>query len=224
MMSQFLTIEFHSDWHCGTGRGSAAHLDGVIARDAAGLPYAPGRTIRGVLREAVRLSGLYGHVSEQAERILFGDPGFDATPGGVRPVRGTRPGRLEIADARMDADISQFIRRLDEGGPSERERAERLRATLVRLVAMTAVDRDTGAAKAKSLRLIEVAVPLRLSAKLDVTTSVSTAHGLDDDQRRIVDNWREILADALVFVDGIGAHRTRGLGRCTLSISEGAAS
>lgn len=46
------TIEFYSDWHCGSGLAAGAEADSVVIKDRNGLPYVPGKTIKGLVREA----------------------------------------------------------------------------------------------------------------------------------------------------------------------------
>lgn len=46
-------IEFFSNWHCGSGLASGADLDELVIKDAEGLPFVPGKTMKGLLREAV---------------------------------------------------------------------------------------------------------------------------------------------------------------------------
>ena len=51
-------IEFYSDWHCGSGLASGAEADAVVIKDKHGLPYVPGKTLKGLVREAFEV--LYG--------------------------------------------------------------------------------------------------------------------------------------------------------------------
>ena len=44
-------LGFESDWLIGTGRNQPAGLDEVTARDAEGLPYVPGTTAIGMVRD-----------------------------------------------------------------------------------------------------------------------------------------------------------------------------
>ena len=46
-------IKFYSDWHCGSGLSSGADLDLLVIKDKDGLPFVPGKTIKGLLLEAV---------------------------------------------------------------------------------------------------------------------------------------------------------------------------
>ena len=43
-------IQFHSYWHCGSGLAAGAGVDALVVKDANGLPFVPGKTIKGLLR------------------------------------------------------------------------------------------------------------------------------------------------------------------------------
>ena len=45
-------IEIFSNWHCGSGLAAGADVDALVKKDNNGLPYIPGRTLKGLLREA----------------------------------------------------------------------------------------------------------------------------------------------------------------------------
>ena len=45
-------IEFFSNWHCGSGLAAGADVDALVIKDNNGLPYVPGRTLKGLLRDA----------------------------------------------------------------------------------------------------------------------------------------------------------------------------
>lgn len=46
-------IEFHTDWHCGSGLAAGADVDALVVKDKDGLPFVPGKTIKGLVREAM---------------------------------------------------------------------------------------------------------------------------------------------------------------------------
>ena len=46
-------IEFHTDWHCGSGLAAGADVDALVVKDEKGMPFVPGKTIKGLVREAV---------------------------------------------------------------------------------------------------------------------------------------------------------------------------
>lgn len=45
-------VEFYSDWHCGSGLASGAEADSVVIKDSSGLPFVPGKTLKGLINEA----------------------------------------------------------------------------------------------------------------------------------------------------------------------------
>lgn len=47
------TIEFYSQWHCGSGLSAGADVDALVVKDKDYMPYVPGKTIKGLVREAV---------------------------------------------------------------------------------------------------------------------------------------------------------------------------
>lgn len=44
---------FHTDWHCGSGLSAGADIDVLTIKDKDGLPFVPGKTIKGLVKEAV---------------------------------------------------------------------------------------------------------------------------------------------------------------------------
>lgn len=46
------TVTFHTYWHCGSGLASGADSDSLVIKDKEGFPYIPGKTMKGLLREA----------------------------------------------------------------------------------------------------------------------------------------------------------------------------
>jgi hypothetical protein len=72
---------------------------------------------------------------------------------------------------------------------------------LFREFSSTRIDNE-GLAQNRTLRTIEVVVPLTLHA---------TVQGPEGD-------WPDLLQAALPFVHGVGAHRTRGMGRVQVTL------
>jgi hypothetical protein len=181
-------------------------LDAVTHRGADGLPRLPGRTVRGLVRDAVNRwekFGGYGPASEP--RIcdqLFGpygrrtEDGEDAADSGQ-----TWPGLLRFSDAQLPAVDRQAIT-----GP--------LIAGLYRSHFSTRIEHATGTADENTLRGIELVVPLTLYAEIDL---VATARYRDLESR-----WPDMLRAALPLVRAVGAHRSRGLGRATLTLEDAA--
>ena len=57
-------IRFYTYWHCGSGLSAGSSADATIVRDDEGLPFVPGRTVKGHLREAAELLGNEAFVLE----------------------------------------------------------------------------------------------------------------------------------------------------------------
>jgi CRISPR/Cas system CSM-associated protein Csm3 (group 7 of RAMP superfamily) len=190
-----LTVRFLDYWHVGSGRGLGKHLDAVVDKDASGLPYVPGRMLKGLLRDAVWRLESWGH------------PGF--ARGCTRALFGTRPdeadrhtktdGCVYISDARLSDAISNWL-----ADPAQRD----TRAALYRQIYATAIDERRGCARKNSLRGIEVVVPVTLAANLTVECAASP--GAPDPQA--------LIGMALPLIQAVGAHRSRGLGRVVLTL------
>lgn len=169
-----LQMEIATYWHAGTGRGISLQLDSVVRRDRRGLPILPGRTVKGLLRDAVRLAGELGWVESLEANRLFG---FSGTPG-----------EILVSPARLQRDAADLIATSDA-----------LRAGLFETLFATAIDAGSGTARRKSLRSMEVVVPLALEVTL---TGPSTSS-----------SWVDPLRTSLPLLRAVGSHRNRGLGR-----------
>lgn len=194
-----LRVDIRSYWHPGTGRGLGTQLDAITHRNAHGLPTLPGRTLKGLLRDAVyrwEQFGGFSHLQPQSPAIteqLFGPRGIDGAQ--------TWPGLLRVGDAKLtDTDEAYLQHTLPE-----------LRQNFYHSHFTTAVDHKTGTAMEKTLRGIELIVPLTLCAEIAI---IATA------QVDLVDQWPDLLRPALHLVRAVGAHRSRGLGRAVLSLEE----
>jgi CRISPR/Cas system CSM-associated protein Csm3 (group 7 of RAMP superfamily) len=212
-MVAIVTIELTSYWRAGTGRGSAGRLDALCLRDRDGLPYLPGRTLKGLLRDAVDRAeqwGWFDDLSPSGEdssgtlvQRLFGQAGFHrsdaAGEGSLTPIRNTRSGTLAIANATLPET--------DRRALASAEAVWRRR--LFEVVNTTAMDPETGTALDKTLRAEEVALPMTLEAH------VSPLAGAPE-------TWREVLDRALPLVRGLGSGRSRGFGQCRLTLVDAA--
>lgn len=200
-MNRTLKIEILSYWHPGTGRGQGRHLDAITHRNESGLPCLPGRTVKGLLRDAVHRwesFGGYGIGDSDYPSLteqLFG-------PYGTEGVK-TWPGLLRFSDATLTESEAAYL-----AGNSQ------LLKGLYRNHYATAIDHKTGTAEKNSLRGIELVVPLTLHAKVDLVSSAACSE--------METCWPELLAPALHMIRAVGAHRSRGLGRAIVTMLEGA--
>lgn len=195
MEAHNLKVAIVSYWHPGTGRSGGAVTDAMAYRGGDGLPRLPGRHLKGLLREALERaedwswSGFEGLASR-----LFGD----RTEADDRGTQFPWPGCLRVGDATLSAEVAAWLGHADQAAT---------RSSLFRTVHATAIDHFTGTAAEKSLRGIEVVVPLDLTAPISVIERADSPPS----------DWAERLAEVLPLIVAVGAHRSRGLGRATLS-------
>jgi len=193
-------IQLLGPWHPGTGRGEGPGADAVVNTDAAGLPFLPGRTLKGLLREGARIAAAAGALNPDLLARVFGHDGAGDDATRYRTVAGA----LHLSSATVGEDPA------DAQAWQEwaRENAA-ARAHLFRTVASTRLD-DNGVAADGTLRTVQVAVPVPLvaTAALGDAVSVTKAEALT------------ALRTAAPLVYALGAHRTRGLGRCIITVRE----
>ena len=135
-------IEFYSNWHCGSGLAAGADVDALVVKDADGLPYVPGRTLKGLLREAAH--ALYGETDLTAS--IFGISGEEEVP-----ECGDRTGQAFFGNAVLVEKDAVL--------------ADGLVPYLFQTFASTAID-ESGIAKDNSLRRIETVVPCTLAGSI----------------------------------------------------------
>jgi CRISPR/Cas system CSM-associated protein Csm3 (group 7 of RAMP superfamily) len=127
------TIEFFSDWHCGSGLAAGADVDALVIKDKDRFPYIPGKTIKGLVREAIE--------------ILYHDSGDQI---------------VNAFGASTDAKgVMFFENAVFEHNLKETIKKQETVSYLYRNLASTAID-ENGIAKEHSLRRIEVVVPCKL--------------------------------------------------------------
>jgi CRISPR/Cas system CSM-associated protein Csm3 (group 7 of RAMP superfamily) len=137
-------IEFFSNWHCGSGLAAGADVDALVVKDAKGLPYVPGRTLKGLFRESAQ------ELVSDSTLIsrIFGLSG-DESP--------ARAGDQRVGECFFGNAM------LEEGATIV---AAGLTPHLFQTFASTAIDEKSGIAKDNSLRKIETVVPCTLKGEI----------------------------------------------------------
>ena len=150
------TIEFFSLWHCGSGLAAGADVDERVIRDKDGLPYVPGRTVKGLLRDAADTLHRMApeKFTEEFITYLFGKSA-DEDGNGQNGAAWFRNATLDEHD-----DI------LAEKGLKDR---------LYCSIASTAIG-DDGIAKDHTLRKIEAVVPCTVHGKIYVLPEMSDSY------------------------------------------------
>ena len=203
-----LSVAFASDWHVGTGLSQSGGLDRLIARERVevteeggitpisfDIPFLPAKSLTGILRDAAeRLAfgldeGTFGEWSDLVDFI------FGAAP--TSTAGDHRPARLSIRPARLPDSIAARAARSGDRLSTGRHST-----------AMT----ELGAARDHTLRYIEVG---RADAVFVGPVQLDT-RALDPDAIELV---KAFIVVAASLIEGIGAGRRRGLGRCRVEIS-----
>lgn len=185
MIDARIEVAFDAEWLVAGGESVLGTADLAPMKDAEGLPFIPGRSLRGVLREAVCL----------VDECIGG--GWAAHLFGERLVAG---GEHHYRDGTVRVGNALLVGKLAAACPTPDARRD-LYAT-VRRTALT----DDRVARRHTLRELEVCIPgLVLVADLQVTDEKSL----------------QVLAFACGLVRSLGHGRSRGLGRCRLSVVTG---
>ena len=147
-------ITFHTYWHCGSGLASGADADLLVIKDKDGLPYVPGKTIKGLVREAVDL--LYPGIKDTDDyKSVFGISGEEKE----KSIRS----ESFFKNATLSDNERNFIV------------LKKNMRHLYQTISSTAIT-DEGVADDKTLRRIEVCIPCDLEGEIiDVPQEVSEA-------------------------------------------------
>lgn len=145
-------IQFHTDWHCGSGLAAGADVDALVVKDKDGLPFIPGKTIKGLLREAIE--GIRGYQGKAC------DGAFINTFGYFKDKEEMARGESFFTNAELCQQERNTI---------IANKAERF---LYRSIASIAIG-ENGIAKEHSLRKMQVVVPCTLYGEVkDVPESM----------------------------------------------------
>lgn len=141
-------IVFHTDWHCGSGLAAGADVDALVVKDKNGMPFIPGKTIKGLIRESVEeIRCLQGKCHEDLDIFENAFGYFD------KDKEEMRKGSMFFTNATLEENEYDVIISNDAA------------TFLYRKVASTAIGKD-GIAKEHSLRKMEVVVPCILIGEI----------------------------------------------------------
>ncbi len=195
-----IDAQFLSYWHIGTGRGSGHNLDALVEKDFNGLPYIPGRTIKGLFRDA--FFKLDQWQSKEQTDLLFGT----RTNNESNTRDETQPGLLRFSNLEL-LDKAHLIAQ------------NSLIPHIYQALASTAIDENTGSAKDKSLRMIEVVIPTNLTGSISLIEPIGESEH-QNNQRQLMEqeSIKELIAQAASLITHIGATKNRGFGRVVLEV------
>ncbi|HAS6067160.1 TPA: hypothetical protein RQK93_003639 [Vibrio vulnificus] len=193
MKSYQVTIDIHSEWHVGSGEEGGTYADALVLKNSHNLPFLPGKALKGLFRDSFLVAHdnrwFGGELTTEAIELLFGHQG---------QVEHTH-GALSFSNAELSSEESAYF----ELYPEHTRHCYRVHFS-------TAINGQTGVAKQTSLRAMEVAIPLRLYARIELDDQ-----RLDSRMQQQVNEWLEMCSTLIL---GLGAKRTRGLGQATVSI------
>lgn len=134
-------IHFYSDWHCGSGLAAGADVDALVIKDKLGMPFIPGKTIKGLVREA--LEDIMHFKNQKYEDLLNQALGyFDRKETVVK-------GKCFFSDAVLDTNLYNLIH------------SQNLQNGFYRSISSTSI-KENGVARPNSLRRIQVTIPCEL--------------------------------------------------------------
>jgi CRISPR/Cas system CSM-associated protein Csm3 (group 7 of RAMP superfamily) len=198
MSNQSMNFSLHFDiqsfWHIGSGLDGGAYADALALKDVSGLPFIPGKSIKGLLKEAfVQANENQWFPAKEGRELialLFGNEGTSGND---------EQGIIQLTNASLHSNEMTYF--------TETPHAK---ISLYDVIYSTAIDDKSGVAKETSLRSLEVVVPMQLIA----TVSLNTHHPLYAlPENEIGEQFSKWLALALPLISKLGAKRHRGLGQ-----------
>lgn len=140
----YYKIELFSDWHAGSGLASGADVDLLVKKDKNNFPFIPGKTLKGLLKDAAKDLEDVNVVSDKVITKIFGK---------------------EVVEKNKSIEGKAFFSN-GELTQNLKEKSIDKTRLFYRKVSSTAIE-ENGLAKEHSLRRMEVTVPLVLFAKIE---------------------------------------------------------
>lgn len=177
------SIQFFGYWHIGSGLSGGTKADNLVLKDKNNIPYIPGKTIKGLFRHAAEeLSSLSADLFDKNEILeAFGSAGYEQDLSSP----------LFFSDVLLSQNDSSLIFE------------ESLSESLFEIISSTKIA-ENGTAEDKSLRQMEVTVPLTLYGSVQ---DFSGKH-------------YPLLIKIAPMIKNLGLNRNRGLGRCEIKFLE----
>jgi len=178
-------LKFYDYSHIGSGLSAGAKLDSSVIKNDDGLPYVAGKIIKGLSREMAELVGDCVFVNR-----CFGGSTNDGKNGEQKDI-------CYDENAKNTQGVCYFSNATLDETTATQIKANYLQENLYDIIASTKIG-ENGIAEDKSLREIEVVIPLTLNGEI----------------RDVPDEYKEKMTRALKMIKRMGLNRNRGLGRC----------
>jgi CRISPR/Cas system CSM-associated protein Csm3 (group 7 of RAMP superfamily) len=143
MMSKIIyKIQFFDYWHAGSGLAGSTYADSIVHKTDDDLPMIPGRTVKGLLRDAAKTINGFDNslITNQFIVDVFGEVNLPTTCFFSNATLSQKLAEKIIQENRQDA--------------------------LYQVLSSTQIDAD-GQAKEGSLRQLEVTIPIILYGMID---------------------------------------------------------
>ncbi len=214
MNTRIMNIQFLDYWQAGTGQAAGGIVDSVAQRSTEGLPFLPGRHLKGLLRQSIASAEQWGWFADQAlpedasvTDWLFGSDSRSNNDSLAERSK-VLPGLLRVGNAQLSEAERQWFQS-EEGKGHVSHLYQELYSTSISL--------QTGAAKRHSLRGMEVVIPVALRAEISLRPQlVHPAVALQEEWIESGQAW-DALQQASALIDHLGGNRNRGLGRALIS-------
>ena len=190
-------IQFFNEWHCGSGLAAGADLDALVIKDGQNLPFIPGKTIKGLVREAVEdyytfnnteISELFIKYYRNPQQIE--DKFLNKKDDIGNNIDAIRFGSLFFSNAELpDNERKEIIK-------------QHAQDFMYTSIASTRIDENSTASKT-SLRKTEITIPCKLKFFIQSEEEISK-------------EFLEIINKSVGLIKRIGQNRNRGLGRCQI--------
>lgn len=187
-----LKLDIQSYWHAGSGMSGGAYADQLAIKDVNGLPYYPGRSLKGVLKDAFITAqhAEWFNTTTDVVGLLFGSEGPDGQ------------GVIQISNAELATTESQYFRQHPDAIKH-----------LFEVKQSTSIERETGTAKHESLRSIELCIPMSLYADIQFDYSQLSAE-LVNQLQTDTQNW---IQKVCPLIWNIGSQKQKGLGEVVVT-------
>ncbi len=193
-----ITIEFLDYWHCGSGESGGNAADALVVRYDSGekkrLPYVPGKTLKGLMREMVEVLAEDEKVTKigcKELHLWFGNTSEEKDSSGKKNPCFKQDEVDHTYTHMSNADMIVDIQ-------------EKNIPFLFKTFKNTQLENHI--AKEGSLREIETVVPLTVMAEFS---------GVEANEKQLT-----LLKNAIKSIKRIGLNRNRGMGRCEISVEE----
>ncbi len=181
-------IQFFTYWHTGSGLSAGTAANNTVIRNAQNLPYIPGKTVKGLLREAAEK---INKLSTDLVSDAFVETVFGIGQDKIEEEALARPTPLTGSSFFSSAELSHAL-----GDNLIKQNQQRW---LFDTFSSTAID-ENGLAKENTLRTLEITVPLPLFGTID---------DFPEDNEALTQ-----LDNCFKWIKRLGVNRNRGLGRC----------